>query len=65
MSPVAAIVTEAAARVILTEFVAWQERKARDANWKPSAADVEEFFGRVDADTPAAIEAEARQELKG
>lgn len=66
MNPAAAIASEAAARIILNAFIARQEQWAREANYVPSPADVERFLTeRVEADTPAAIEAEARQELKG
>lgn len=63
MSTIAVIAIEEGIRFALKEFVAWQSQRAREAGWKPSPADVEAFLQGVRADTPARIEAEARQEL--
>lgn len=48
--------------LILTDFLKWQEIKARDAAYKPSAADKEEYLASVHADTSAKIEAEVAAE---
>lgn len=50
-------------KFILSEFIAWQQRKARDAGYVPSAKDVDDFLAEVQQDTPEKIEAEARQEM--
>lgn len=52
----------AAVEIILTEYIKWQEIKARDAAWKPSEADKAEFLAYIQSDTTERIEAEVAAE---
>ena len=52
----------AAVDIILTEYIKWQEIKARDAAWKPSEADKAEFLAYIQSDTKEKIEAEVAAE---
>lgn len=52
----------AAVDIILTEYLKWEEIKARDASWKPSEADKSEFLAYIQGDTKENIEAEVAAE---
>ena len=52
----------AAVEIILTEYLKWQEIKARDASWKPSEADKAEFLAYIQSDSKEKIEAEVAAE---
>lgn len=63
MNQTTVILVEALTRTVLSEFVSWQQQRARDAAWKPSAEDIEVFLSQIRSDTPSRIEAEAKVEL--
>ena len=48
--------------LILTDFLKWQEIKARNADYKPSASDKDEYIAAVQRDTTEKIEAEVAAE---
>lgn len=50
-------------QVILNEFILWQQRKARAADWKPSEQDVTEFLSEIASDTPEALKAKVAASL--
>lgn len=50
------------ADIVVTEFIRWQQIKARDAAWKPSEADKAEFLAYIQNDTTERIEAEVAAE---
>lgn len=47
----------------ITEFLAWRERKARDAAWVPSEADVDAFLAEIEGDTPEKLKAKVAASL--
>lgn len=48
--------------LVLTDFIKWQQQKARDAAWVPSPADKDEFLASIAGDTPEKIQAEVAAE---
>jgi len=56
------LLIQGAVSSLLGEFVAWQQKRARDAAWKPSPQDVTDFIKEIDNDTPDKILAEAAVE---
>jgi hypothetical protein len=61
-SPIATALS-GAIRVALIEFLHWREAKAREEGWVPSAADIDVFLSEIEAATPEAVKAEARERL--
>jgi len=43
----------------INEWIAFNERKKRAAEWKPTQADVDEFLAEIAGDTPENIKARA------
>jgi len=43
----------------INEWIAWNEKKKRDAAWKPGKADVDEFLAKIAGDTPERLKAQA------
>ena len=58
MDPITVSIIAAATQVVLTEFIKYQQIKARDPGWKPSIKDVDEFVASIRADTPEKIKSE-------
>jgi len=50
-------------RASVQSFIDWQHRRARDAEWKPTAQDVEDFIKELQADTPEALKAKVAASL--
>ena len=47
----------------IKEWIAWNERKARAAEWKPKQADVDEFIAEIAGDTPENVRARVAAQL--
>jgi hypothetical protein len=62
MNPLAISLGNAAATVLINEWLAWQQRRSRPAGYVWTPADIAEFLKQIDADTPAAIRAEVAAE---
>lgn len=43
----------------INQWIAFNERKKRDAAWKPTEADINEFLAEIAGDTPESIKARA------
>lgn len=52
----------AAADLILTEFLKWQEIRRRNAAYVPSASDKDEFLAYIASDSPEKIQEEVAAE---
>lgn len=63
MNPLIAAAADGLIRVALNEFLAYQTQKARDAAWKPSQADVDEFLAQIASDSPDALKAKVASVL--
>lgn len=63
MSPAMAAILAGLIRLSVTEFLAWRERRARDAAWVPSDADVDAFLEEISGDTPEKLKAKVAAEL--
>lgn len=50
-------------RAVVTEYTEWQAKRARDAAWKPSQADVDAFMAKIAADSPEALKAKVAASL--
>jgi len=63
MNPLLVAAISAMIRASVTEFSAWQERRSREADWKPSAKDVDDFMAQIESDTPEALKAKVAYSL--
>lgn len=52
----------AAVDIVLTEFIKWQQIKARDAAYVPGPSDKAEFLAYIASDTPEKIQEEVAGE---
>lgn len=60
MSTTAVILADTFATIVIKKWLEWQKLKQREAGHVWSEADVADFLKDIQADTPAAIEAEVR-----
>lgn len=63
MSPILEAAAVGLIRTAVTEYVAWQTRRAQAADWKPSPQDVDDFLAEIAADTPEALKAKVAASL--
>jgi len=63
MNQLIGIAIDGLVRATLTQFIQWQAQRARDATWKPSENDVEDFLAEIQQDTPEALKAKVAASL--
>ncbi len=63
MNPAAYSLIEGLTTILISQWIAWQQRKQKPADWKPSAEDIQDFLDDMDWATPENIREQARQEL--
>ena len=63
MNQLIGIAIDGLVRATLTQFIQWQAQKAKDAAWKPSDKDVEDFLVEISKDTPEALKAQVAAAL--